>query len=85
MIRLLGGLAAAAAATNAGLLQASQLIPVLLTMALLHNTYDLFVGSLPRHFAVFGKSAGWKIALAGFAITQFSTMSALYLYSIRLH
>ncbi len=70
LVSMLGGVAAVGAALRDGALPAHSVVPLLLTISLLHNIYDLFVGSLPRNVAVYGHRLGVKTALAGFAVTQ---------------
>lgn len=70
MLSMLAGIMAVGAEFQTGGLSASQLLPLLFTISILHNIYDLFAASLPRTVAVFGSSLGVKVALSSFVVTQ---------------
>lgn len=70
MLSMLAGIMAVGAEFQAGLIDIAHVLPLLFTISILHNVYDLFAGSLPRTFAVFGSSIGMKVALIGFVVTQ---------------
>lgn len=70
MLSMLAGIMAVGAELQAGVIDSSQILPLLFTISILHNIYDLFAASLPRTFAVFGSSLGAKVALISFAVTQ---------------
>lgn len=70
MLSMLAGIMAVGAEFQAGAISASQLLPLLFTISILHNIYDLFAASLPRTVAVFGSSLGVKVALSSFVVTQ---------------
>ena len=70
LVSMLGGVAAVGAAFRDGLIPADKLVPLLLSLSVLHNFYDLFASSLPRTTAIFGTRLGLKIGLTGFVVTQ---------------
>jgi hypothetical protein len=70
LVSMIGGVAAVGAALRDGAVPAAMVVPLLLTISLLHNFYDFFASSLPRAVGVFGHRLGVKVALAGFAVTQ---------------
>lgn len=70
LVSMIGGVAAVGAALEGGAIPATVVVPLLLTVSLLHNCYDLFTSSLPRTIGVFGRRLGIKVSLAGFAVTQ---------------
>ncbi|MDR3566139.1 MAG: hypothetical protein P4N59_32515 [Negativicutes bacterium] len=70
LVSMMGGVAAAGAALQAGALPSGSVVPLLLTISVLHNLYDLFAAALPRYMAIFGHRLGLKVSLAGFAVTQ---------------
>jgi len=77
VVSMLGGVAAVGAALRDGALPTHSVVPLLLTISLLHNSYDFFIGSLPRSTAIFGHRLGLKVALAGFAVTQAVMVGAI--------
>ncbi len=70
LVSMIGGVAAVGAALRDGVVPAAVVVPLLLTVSLLHNFYDLFASSFPRAVGVFGKKLGTKVAAAGFIVTQ---------------
>jgi hypothetical protein len=79
LVSMLGGVAAVGAALRDGALPTYSVVPLLLSISLLHNIYDLFVGSLPRYVAMFGHRLGIKVSLAGFAVTQAVMLATIVL------
>lgn len=82
LVSMIGGVAAIGAALRDGAVPAPAVVPLLLTVSLLHNIYDLFVSSLPRAVGVFGRRLGVRVALAGFAVTQ-SVMLLMLILTIK--
>jgi len=70
MISMVGGAAAAGAAFSAGTIGEGVIVPLLLSMSVLHNCYDLLASSIPRYVGIFGRKTGIKLALSGFVVTQ---------------
>jgi hypothetical protein len=70
LVSMLGGVAAVGVAFHDGLLPAASVVPLLLTISLLHNFYDFFGSSLPRAIGVFGHRLGLKVAVTGLVVTQ---------------
>ncbi|MEN6413833.1 MAG: hypothetical protein ABFC84_13890 [Veillonellales bacterium] len=81
MVSMIGGVAAVGAAFYDGVVPADIVVPLLLSISLMHNVYDFFIGSLPRHFAIFGRQLGLKVATAGFVVTQGMTLLVIVLTS----
>ncbi len=79
LVSMIGGVAAVGAALRDGALPAAAVAPLLLTISLLHNFYDLFASSLPRAVGVFGHRLGVKVALTGFLVTQAVMLTMLIL------
>ncbi len=82
IVSMLGGVAAAGTAFNEGTISPGIIVPLLLSVSLVHNCYDLFVSSLPRTIGIFGKSLGLKIALWSFIITQ-AVMAVATVFAIK--
>lgn len=70
LVSMIGGVAAVGAALRDGAVPAAAVVPLLLTVSMLHNFYDLFASSLPRAVGVFGRRLGIRVAAAGFVVTQ---------------
>lgn len=77
LVSMIGGVAAVGVAVQEGALASSSVVPLLLTISILHNCYDLFASSLPRTIGVFGHRLGVKVALVSFAVTQVVMISVL--------
>lgn len=69
LVSITGGIGAAGMAFRDGLLSAAQLMPLLFSTALLHNTYDYFASLLPLSVSIFGHRLGLKTASALAAAT----------------
>lgn len=70
LVSMMGGVAAVGAAVREGVVPVNAVTPLLFTISLLHNIYDLFGAALPRYIGIFGRRLGAKLALTGFAVTQ---------------
>lgn len=70
MLSMLAGILAVGTEFQSGVIGSAQVLPLLFTISILHNIYDLFASSIPRTFAVFGSSLGIKVALSSFGVTQ---------------
>ncbi|MDT8900213.1 hypothetical protein [Anaeroselena agilis] len=79
LVSMIGGVAAVGAALRDGAVPAATVVPLLLTVSLLHNFYDLFASSLPRAVGVFGRRLGVRVAASGFVVTQAVMLLALAL------
>lgn len=79
LVSMIGGVAAVGAALRDGAVPSVMVVPLLLTISLLHNFYDLFASSLPRAVGVFGHRLGVRVALTGFVVTQAVMLTALIL------
>jgi hypothetical protein len=69
LVSITGGIGAAGMAFRDGLLTSAQLMPLLFSTALLHNTYDYFASLLPLSVSIFGHRLGLKTASALAAAT----------------
>ena len=69
-VSMIGGMAAVGAALHDGVISINIVVPLLLTIYMLHCCYDLLFGDLPRYIAIFGHRLGIKVALSGFIVTQ---------------
>ncbi|MCX7781815.1 MAG: hypothetical protein N2491_13090 [Negativicutes bacterium] len=70
LLSMVGGVAAAGAAYQAGAIDDGSVVKLLFIISMLHNVYDLFAAALPRYIAIYGRKLGMKLALYGFALTQ---------------
>lgn len=70
LVSMLGGVAAVGVAFNEGTIPANAIVPLLLSVSLLHNCYDMVASSMPRTVAIFGKRLGLKVGLWSFGVTQ---------------
>lgn len=77
LISMLGGMAALGGALREGSIPSAAVVPLLLTISLLHNCYDLFASSLPRTVAIFGRTLGIKVAFWSFGVTQVVMVAAV--------
>lgn len=82
LVSMIGGVAAVGAALRDGAVPAATVVPLLLTVSMLHNFYDLVASSLPRAVGVFGRRLGVRVAVAGFVVTQ-AVMTMMLVLTIK--
>lgn len=85
LVSITGGIGATGMAFKDGLLAQAELMPLLFSTALLHNTYDYFASLLPLSVSIFGHRLGVKVASAlaaatigGIAVVMAITISISY-------
>jgi hypothetical protein len=76
LISITGGIGATGMAFKDGLLTKAELMPLLFSTALLHNSYDYFASLLPLSVSIFGHRLGVKVASA-LALTTIGGIAAV--------